>query len=56
MKLWNIMKIKDLSLEELTLELKRARFWVEHNPISKSLDLIHKMENRKLELIKNKLK
>ena len=50
------MKIKELSLEELTLEIKRAKFWVETNPIVKSLDLIHKMENRKLQIIKNKLK
>jgi hypothetical protein len=49
------MKIKDLSLTEVTLELKRAKFWVEQTPISKSLSLINQMENRKLLLIKNGL-
>jgi len=50
------MKINEMSLEEVTLELKRAKFWVETNPIRKSLDLINKMENRKLELINKNLK
>jgi len=49
------MKIKELSLAEVTLELKRARFWVEQNSITKSLDLINQMENRKMMLIKEGL-
>lgn len=49
------MKIKEMSLAEVTLELKRARFWVEHNSITKSLDLITLMEKRKMELIKGDL-
>jgi len=44
-----------MSLSEVTLELKRAKFWVENNPITKSLSLINQMENRKLDLIKDKL-
>jgi len=49
------MRIKEMSLSEVTLELKRAKFWVENNPITKSLSLINQMENRKLDLIKDKL-
>lgn len=49
------MKIDNMSLDEITLELKRAKFWVEHNPIRKSLDLISKMENKKMQIINNKL-
>lgn len=49
------MKIKEMSLAEITLELKRAKFWVENNPITKSLGLINQMENRKLELINEAL-
>ena len=49
------MKIEDMSLEKLTLELNRAKFWVETLPIKTSLDLINKMENRKLKLIQEKL-
>jgi len=49
------MLIKEMSLEEVTLELKRAKFWVEDNSITKSLDLINKMENRKLVLINKQL-
>jgi len=49
------MKIEQMSLNEITLELKRAKFWVEDNPITKSLKLINKMENRKLELLKKQL-
>jgi hypothetical protein len=49
------MKINEMSLEEVTLELKRAKFWVETNPIRKSLNLINKLENRKLKLINQKL-
>lgn len=45
-----------MTLNEITLELKRAKFWVEDNPIKKSLKMINKMENRKIELINNKLK
>jgi hypothetical protein len=44
-----------MSLEEVTLEIKRAKFWVEDNPIRKSLDLISKMETQKLKLINKKL-
>ncbi len=44
-----------MSLKEITLELKRAKFWVEDNPIRKSLDLINRMENQKLELINKTL-
>ena len=50
------MKINEMSLKEVTLELKRAKFWVEGNPIRKSLDLINRMENKKLELINKHLK
>ena len=49
-------KIKNMSLKELTNELGRAKFWVEETPITKSLKLINKMENRKLKLINQKLK
>ena len=49
------MKIIEMSLEEVTLELKRARFWAVDNPIRKSLDLITQMETQKLKLINNKL-
>jgi hypothetical protein len=45
------MKIEQLTLAEVTLELKRAKFWVEDTPIRKSLDLINKMETIKLKLI-----
>lgn len=44
-----------MSLEEITLELRRAKFWVEDNPIKKSVLLINKLENKKLELINSKL-
>jgi hypothetical protein len=44
-----------MTLGEVTLELKRARFWIEDNPIRKSLSLISRMEKRKLEIINNKL-
>lgn len=44
-----------MSLDKLKLEIKRARFWVEDNPIVKSLDLIDKMEKQKIKLIKEKL-
>lgn len=44
-----------MSLEEITLELKRAKFWVEDTPIRKSLRLINNLENRKLELINKNL-
>jgi hypothetical protein len=49
------MKINKMSLKDVTLELKRAKFWVEDNPIRKSLDLINRMENRKVELINKNL-
>lgn len=49
------MKIKEMSLDEITLELKRAKFWIEAIPITKSLALINQMENRKLGLIKEEL-
>ena len=49
------MKINEMSLSEITLELKRAKFWVEDNSIRKSLDLINRMENKKLELINKHL-
>lgn len=49
------MKINEMSLKDVTLELKRAKFWVENNPIRKSLDLINRMENRKVELINKNL-
>ena len=49
------MKIKELSLEELTTEINRAKFWVERNPIFKSLELINKMETQKLILVKEEL-
>jgi hypothetical protein len=45
------MNISEMSLNEITFELKRAKFWVETNPIRKSLDLINQLENRKLVLI-----
>tara|TARA_R110002050_G_scaffold79261_9_gene169387 strand:+ start:1739 stop:1891 length:153 start_codon:yes stop_codon:yes gene_type:complete len=50
------MNIKDMTLEQLTKELNRARFWVEQNPIKKSLKLINKMDKRKSKLINDKLK
>ncbi len=50
------MKIKNMTLNELTIEINRARFWIEQNSIKSSLNLINKMENKKLELINNKLK
>lgn len=50
------MKINKMSLDEVTLELKRAKFWVETNPIRKSLNLINKMENKKLQLINERIK
>ena len=50
------MKIKKMSLDELNTELNRAKFWVETNPVVKSLDLINKMENKKLELISKNLR
>ena len=49
------MKISKMSISELNLEINRAKFWVEISSISKSLKMINKMENRKLELIKKKL-
>jgi len=49
------MKIKEMSLDEVTLELKRARFWVEDSSIRNSLDLISRMETRKLNLINKNL-
>lgn len=49
------MRIKEMSLEEVTLELKRAKFWVEENPIRKSLDLISRMEKQKLDIINKRL-
>jgi len=49
------MKFNKMTLEEINFELKRAKFWVETNPIAKSLDLINQMENKKLELINKKL-
>jgi hypothetical protein len=49
------MLINEMSLEEVTLELKRARFWVEDSTIRNSLDLISRMETQKLKLINNKL-
>jgi hypothetical protein len=50
-----VMKIKDMTLEDLTREINRARFWVETNPIKKSLKLINKMEKRKNKLMQKKL-
>lgn len=44
-----------MSFEQLTLEINRAKFWVEQNPIKKSLKLINKMENKKLELFNKKI-
>lgn len=44
-----------MSIEELTKEINRAKFWVEQNSIKDSLKLINKMENRKMELINKKL-
>tara|TARA_R110000851_G_scaffold117238_1_gene243853 strand:- start:1070 stop:1213 length:144 start_codon:yes stop_codon:yes gene_type:complete len=44
-----------MTLKEVTLELKRAKFWVEDNPIYKSLDLINRMEKQKLTLINKDL-
>lgn len=49
------MIIDEMTLDEITLELKRARFWVEDCPIRKSLDLISRMENRKLIIINKHL-
>jgi hypothetical protein len=49
------MNIDTMTLDEIDLELKRAKFWIDINPISKSLRLINKMENKKLELINKKL-
>jgi len=49
------MKINQMTLDEVTLELNRAKFWVETNSIRKSLDLINRMENKKLELINKNL-
>lgn len=51
-----IMKINKMSLDELNTELNRAKFWVKTNPVVKSLDLINKMENKKLELISKNLR
>lgn len=50
------MKINEMSLEQLTREINRAKFWVEQNPIKSSLELINRMENRKLELFNKRLK
>ena len=44
------MKISKLTLPELELELKRARFWVEQSSIGKSIKLIEKMEERCIKL------
>jgi hypothetical protein len=49
------MKIDEMTLTEVKLELKRARFWIEDNPIRKSLTLISRMEKRKLEIINKNL-
>lgn len=50
------MKINEMSFEQLTSEINRAKFWVEQNPIKSSLELINKMENRKMELFNKKIK
>jgi hypothetical protein len=50
------MNIDTMSLDEIKFELNRARFWVEDSPITQSLDLIQRMENQKMKLIKEKLK
>jgi|TARA_R110000782_G_scaffold253663_1_gene341773 hypothetical protein len=50
------MKITEMSIKEITLEIKRAKFWIEESPILKSLELIDKMEKQKLKLIKENLK
>jgi len=49
------MVINEMTLAEVKLELKRARFWIEDNPIRKSLTLISRMEKRKLEIINKNL-
>jgi hypothetical protein len=49
------MTFNEMTLEEVTQELKRAKFWVEDSPIRKSLGLISKMELRILELINKSL-
>ena len=49
------MNIDTMTLDEITLELKRAKFWVENSSIKKSLRLINEMENQKLKLINKKL-
>lgn len=50
------MKINEMTFEELTKEINRAKFWVEQNPIKSSLLLINKMENKKIELFNEKIK
>ena len=47
------MKIKELTLEELNTEIARAEFWVLHNPIEKSIQIIDKMKKRRAELLKD---
>lgn len=49
------MQINQMTLKEVTLELKRAKFWVEESPIRKSLDLISRMEKQKLDIINKTL-
>jgi hypothetical protein len=44
-----------MSLSQVKFELKRARFWVEDSPVKESLDLIQRMENQKMKLIKEQL-
>ena len=45
------MKIENMTLEQLNLELSRAKFWVKTSSIQKSLDLINKMENKRVKLL-----
>ena len=49
------MNFNEMTLKDITLELKRAKFWVEDSPIRKSLGLISRMELKKLELINKSL-
>jgi len=49
------MQIKKLSVPELELELKRARFWIEQASIGKSIELIEKMDSRCSELLSNEV-
>ena len=44
------MKIDKLTKDELELEIKRAKFWIEKNSIESSINLIKKMEARYLKL------